>query len=185
MYICIYVCCYSSRLVVYVPSINRLLLLLLLYSSYKPIGPQPYPVIYGVFNPVRCHKEVPRSTGHIMMTTRYSDQQGSKSRQTVMRLYEQWHRTISKRFIKPPYFISRAASIDSDCCRLPTTSVLSNKADELQTTLQPVLINKFKFLKVTHRTNTREIEIPRSMVVATLRSQRASQRPALQCPVHP
>ena len=26
--------------------------------------------------------------------------------------------------------ISRAASIDSDCCRLPTTSVLSNKSDE-------------------------------------------------------
>ena len=26
--------------------------------------------------------------------------------------------------------ISRAASIDSDCCRLPTTSVLSNKSDK-------------------------------------------------------
>ena len=26
--------------------------------------------------------------------------------------------------------ISRAASIDSDCCRLPATSVLSNKSDE-------------------------------------------------------
>ena len=29
-----------------------------------------------------------------------------------------------------PYSISRAASIDSDCCRLPTTSVLSNKSDK-------------------------------------------------------
>ena len=28
--------------------------------------------------------------------------------------------------------ISRAASIDSDCCRLPTTSVLSNKPDTNQ-----------------------------------------------------
>ena len=37
--------------------------------------------IYVVANPVRGHKEVPRSTGHIMVTTRYSDQQGSKSRQ--------------------------------------------------------------------------------------------------------
>ena len=40
-----------------------------------------------------------------MVTTRYSDQQGSKSRQKVMRLYKQWHRPMSKRFTKPrtPY----------------------------------------------------------------------------------
>ena len=38
---------------------------------------------------------------------RYSDQQGSKSRQKVMRLYRRWHRPISKRFIKPPYSIHR------------------------------------------------------------------------------
>ena len=36
----------------------------------------------------------------------------------------------SKRFfIKPPYSISTPSSIDSDFCRLPTASVLSNKAD--------------------------------------------------------
>ena len=65
--------------------------------------------------------------------TPYSNQQGSESRQKVMRLYKQWHRPISKRFIKPPYSIlSRATSIDSDCCRLPTTSVLSNKLDKLR-----------------------------------------------------
>ena len=63
---------------------------------------KPYPVIYVVANPGRDHKEVPRSTGHIMVTTRYSDQQGSKSRQKVMRLYKRWHRPITKRFIKPP-----------------------------------------------------------------------------------
>ena len=84
-------------------------------------------------NPACGHEEVRRSTGHIMVTTRYSDQQGSKSRQKVMRLYKQWHRPLSKRFIKPPYSIlSRATSIDSDCCRLPTTSVLSNKLDKLR-----------------------------------------------------
>ena len=49
-----------------------------------------------------------------------------------MRLCTHWHRSISKRFIKPLYSISRAASTDSDCCRLPTTSVLSNKADKLR-----------------------------------------------------
>ena len=42
-------------------------------------------------------------------------------------------RPISKRFIKLPYSIlSRATSIDSDCCRLPTTSVLSNKLYRLR-----------------------------------------------------
>ena len=54
----------------------------------------------------------------------------------------------SKRFIKPPYSVSRAiTSVDSECCRLPTTSVLSKKR---KNTLQPVLINKSKFLKATH-----------------------------------
>ena len=65
-------------------------------------------------NPACGHKEVRRSTGHIIVTTRYSDQQGSKSRQKVMRLYKQRRRPISKRFIKPPYSISRATSIDSE-----------------------------------------------------------------------
>ena len=36
-----------------------------------------------VANPLHGHKEVPRSTGHNLLTTRYSDQQGSKSRQNV------------------------------------------------------------------------------------------------------
>ena len=35
-------------------------------------------------------------------------------------------------------------------------------------TLQPVLINKSKFLKATHRTKIRKTEIPRSMVVEAL-----------------
>ena len=48
------------------------------------------------------------------------------------RLYKQRHRLISKRFIKPPYSISRAASIYSECCRLPTTSVPCKKADKLR-----------------------------------------------------
>ena len=80
----------------------------------------------------RGHKEVLRSTGHITVTTRYSDQHGSKSRQKVMRLYKQWQRPISKRFIKPPYSVSRAAPIDSDCCLLPTTRVLRNNVDKLR-----------------------------------------------------
>ena len=38
--------------------------------------------------------------------------------------------TVKMVTIKPPYSISRATSIDSDCCRLPMASVLSNKSDE-------------------------------------------------------
>ena len=78
--------------------------------------------------------------------------------------------------------ISRAASIDSDCCRLPTTSVLSNKEDKLRPNQ---FDNKSKFLKATHLIKLRKIEIPRSMVVEALSwwSRRASQYPAVQSPV--
>ena len=90
------------------------------------------PIDLSNASPACGHKEVRRSTGHIMVTTRYSDQQGSESRQKVMRLYTQWHRPISKRFIKSPDSISRATSIGSECCRLPTTSVLSKKPEKLR-----------------------------------------------------
>ena len=83
--------------------------------------------------PIKCRSRLWSQRGtkvngsHQCDNPLYSDQQGSKSRQKVMRLYKQWHRPMSKRFIKPPYSISRATSIDSECCRLPTTSVLSKK----------------------------------------------------------
>ena len=51
-------------------------------------------------------------------------------------------------------------------------------------TFQPVLINNSKFIKATHRTKIRKIEIPRSMVVEALScwSRRASQHPAVTKP---
>ena len=63
-------------------------------------------------NPACGHKEVRRSTGHIMVTTRYADQPGSKSRQKVLWLYKQWHRPISERFIKHPYSIYIESNLD-------------------------------------------------------------------------
>ena len=93
------------------------------------------------------HKEVWRSTGHIMVATPYSDQQGYKSRQKVMRLYKEGHRPMSKRFIKPPCSISTATPIDSESCRLPTTQRSQQQSGQI--TLQPVLINKSKFLNIT------------------------------------
>ena len=83
--------------------------------------------------PARGHKVVRMSTGDIMVTTRYSDQQRSKSRQKVMRHCKQWHRPMSQQSIKLLYcIISRATSIDLNCCRFSTTSVLSNKAGQLR-----------------------------------------------------
>ena len=66
-----------------------------------------------------------------MVATRYSEQQGPQSRQKVMRHYNKHcHRPKKSKWflIKPPPYcmISRATSIDSNCCRLPTASVLSN-----------------------------------------------------------
>ena len=44
-------------------------------------------------------------------------------------LDKKWFKPISKRFIKSPYSISRAASADSDCYFIPTAIVLSSKAN--------------------------------------------------------
>ena len=106
-----------------------------------------------------------------MVTTSYSDQQGSKSRQKVMRLYKQWHRPISKRFIKPPYSIYREQP--------RSTGLLSPTHDQRsqqQTGHQPVLINKSKFLKATHRTKIRKSEIPRSLELVKPAREPASSR---------
>ena len=113
-------------------------------------------------NPACSHKGVLRSTGHIMVTTRYSDQIATKSYATLQALaptnvktvlvfaahdptYQvniltffspDWGMLRRSKCVhifleKPPYSISRATSIDSDCRRLPTTSVLSDKAGKL------------------------------------------------------
>ena len=121
----------------------------------------------NIANPVRGHKKVPRSTSHIMVTTRYSDQQGSKSRQKVMQLYKRWHRPITKRFIKHPLLhIYREQPRSTRIVVAYPRPAFS--ATNRTNSFQPVLINKSKFLKATHRTKIRKIEIPRSMVVETL-----------------
>ena len=42
-----------------------ILLLLLLFSSHQPIGPQPYPIIHVVANPVRGLLDRKRSEEHL------------------------------------------------------------------------------------------------------------------------
>ena len=117
-----------------------------------------------------------------MVTTRYSDQQGSKSRQKVMRLYKRWHRPITKRLIKLPLLHIREQPRSTRIFFAYPRPAFS--ATNRTNTFQPVLINNSKFLKATHRTKIRKIEIPRSMVVEALScwSRRASQHPAVTKP---
>ena len=61
--------------------------------------------------------------------------------------------------------------IESNLDRLGLLSPTHGQRSQQQSgqiTLQLVLINKSKFLKATHRTETRKNEIPRSMVVEAL-----------------
>ena len=80
---------------------------------------------------------------------------------------------------------------ESNLDRLGFLSPTHDQRSQQQTgqiTLQPVLIDKSKFLKATHCTEIRKIETTRSMVVEALSwwSRRASQHPAVQSPVqHP
>ena len=79
------------------------------------------------------------------------------------------------------FFKSRVTSIDSDCCRLPTASVLSNKA---WTNHAPITFDQEVQVSQghTHYTEIRKIEISRPMLVEALswESRRASQHPAVQ-----
>ena len=107
-------------------------------------------------NPACGHKEVRRSTGHIIVTTRYSDQQGSKSRQKVMRLYKQSTPTNIKTVHQ-----TSLLHIESNLDRLGMLSPTHDQRSQQKNgklTLQPVLINKSKFLNATHCTEIRKNE---------------------------
>ena len=116
-------------------------------------------------NPACGHKEVRRSTGHIMVTTRYSDQQGSKSRQKVMRLYKQWHRPISKRFIKPSLL-----HIESNLDRLGMLSPTHDQRSlqKKRKNYAPTSFDQQVQVSQGHTYRNRKIEIPRSMLVEAL-----------------
>ena len=95
-------------------------------------------------------------------TTRYSDQQGSKSRQKVMSTSDgtdQW-------FIKPPY-------VEQD--RLGMLSpILSKKPEKLSNQYQQVQVSR------PHMYRNRKIEIPSPWWWRPLVNRRASQHPAVQ-----
>ena len=135
---------------------ENFLVLLTQQVSHRPINA----------NPACGHKEVRRSTGHIMVTTRYSDQQGSKWRQKVMRLYKRWHRPISKRFIKPPYSIREQPRSTRNVVAYPRPAFSAkNRKNYAPTSFdQQVQVSQGH----TFCTEIRKIEIPRSMVVEAL-----------------
>ena len=120
-------------------------------------------------NPACGHKEVRRSTGHIMVTTRYSDQRdpnrdkklcGSTSNGT-----DQYQNGSSN--LLTPYREQPRSTRNVVAYPRPTFSAKKRK-NYGKITLQPVLINKSKILKATHCTEIRKNEIPRSMVVEAL-----------------
>ena len=110
-----------------------------------------------------------------MVTTRYSDQQGSKSRQKVMRLYKQWHRPISKRFIKPPYSIREQPRSTRNVVAYPRPAFSAkNRKKYAPTSFDQQVqvsqghtfcteIRKIEIPRYTFCTEIRKIEIPRSM----------------------
>ena len=59
----------------------------------------------------------------------YSYRRITRRKVSSSTLYKQWHRPISKWFIRQSYSISRVSLIDSNCCRLHKASILSKKAD--------------------------------------------------------
>ena len=109
-------------------------------------------------NPSCGHKEVRRSTGHIMVTTRYSDQQlcGSSSNGT-----DQYQNGLSN--LLPPYREQPRST--RNVAAYPRTSVLSKKPEKLRPNHfdQQVQVSQGDQL---HR--NKKIEIPRSMVVEAL-----------------
>ena len=97
-----------------------------------------------------------RSTGHIMVTTRYSDQQGSKSRQKSYATLQ----AIAPTNIKTVHQ-TRLVHIESNLDRLGLFSPTHDQRSQQQSgqiALQPVLINKSKFLKATHCTKVRKLK---------------------------
>ena len=90
--------------------------------------------------------------GQIMVTTRYSDQQGSKSRQNVTRLVPTNIQTVHQ---------TSLLHIESNLDRRGLLSPTHDQRSQQQTgqiTPQPVLINKSKFLKAAHCTKIRKLK---------------------------
>ena len=77
-----------------------------------------------------------------------------------------FHRPMLKRFINPPHFISRATPTKFNLLS-PTHGQCSQQKSG-QITIQSVLINTPKFLKVTRHAERREIVVLRSMAVEVL-----------------
>ena len=95
------------------------------------------------------HKEVRRSTGHIMVTTRYSDQQGPKSRQKLCgatSIGTDQYQNGSSNLLTP--YREQLDRLEM----LPPTDGQRSQQQTGKITLQPVLINKSKFFKAAYCT---------------------------------
>ena len=87
------------------------------------MGRIPHTVLYAHF--VRA---LPAEYDHAKKTLQSMK---NRDRDEIIRVVSTWYFNLPQKK-GAHYSISRATSIDSDCCRLPTASVLSNKADKLR-----------------------------------------------------
>ena len=144
-----------------------------------------------------------------MVTTRYSDQQRSKSRQILARSNQQ-PRTLETyhtrsflalgglhedklcytsqetaptnvKTVHQTFLLHIESNIDRLALFSPTHGQRSQQKRE-QVTLQSVLINKSEFLKATHRTEIRKPELPRSGVGGALELVKPAREPASSRP---
>ena len=117
-------------------------------------------------NPACGHKEVPRLAGHIMVTTRYSDQQGSNSDKTLCNSTSngtnQCQNGSSNLLTSVPYPTSL------------TTSVLTNKADAPFSFDQQVQVSQGH--TSYRKKQIRKIEIPKSIQTGRPGSSEATMK---------
>ena len=117
-------------------------------------------------NPAHGHKDIPRSWSHIMVTTRYSDQQKFESRKIVMRLYagngtDQYQNGSSD--LLTPYREQPRSTRIAIAYPRPAFSA-KNRKNYAPTSFQ----QNYKFSRSLNLTEIRKIELPRSMVVEAL-----------------
>ena len=120
----------------------------------------PYSAIWD--DHTYIHTYIHRSTGHNPLLRPTGIQIATKSYATLQAMAPTNNKTVHPTSFTPYREHPRSTRVVVAYPR-PAFSA-TNRTN----TFQPILINNSKFLKATHRTKTKKIEIPRSMVVEAL-----------------
>ena len=184
MYVCMYACMYLCTYVVVVVVVDSHIQRIVLATEETTVTQQVS------HRPIKCQSRLWSQRGTKVNGSHHGD--NPLLRPTGIQIATKGYATLQ---VMAPTNIKTVHQtsllhIESNFDRLGMLSPTHDQRSQQKTgknTLQPVLINKSKILKATHRTEIRKNEIPTSMVVEALswRSRRASQHPAVQSPVHP